>query len=157
MFRHLVVTGRSRLALCLARIPAGLAIIVPLVAIGFTIVCGVCAFAAPTTLNYQGVNVPAGLSRAGLEHWAADHAGVIVCDFPYNGPIVANAPCGPNGAPVGFKSGPIVNGAPSSDTPQQSTTAALKAQAIQIADQDYADYSAHFLSPPTALMVQAGL
>ena len=55
MFRHLVVTGRSRLALYFARIPAGLAIIVPMVAIGFTIVCGVCAFAAPTTLNYQGV------------------------------------------------------------------------------------------------------
>jgi hypothetical protein len=35
MFRHLVVTGRSRLALYLARIPAGLAIIVPLVAVGF--------------------------------------------------------------------------------------------------------------------------
>ena len=34
MFRHLVVTGRSRLALYLARIPAGLAIIVPLVAVG---------------------------------------------------------------------------------------------------------------------------
>ncbi len=31
MFRHLVVTGRSRLALYLARIPAGLAIVVPLV------------------------------------------------------------------------------------------------------------------------------
>ncbi len=42
MFRHLVVTGRSRLALYLARIPAGLAIIVPLVAVGFTIVCAVC-------------------------------------------------------------------------------------------------------------------
>ena len=47
MFRHLVVTGRSRLALYLARIPAGLAIIVPLVAVGFTIVCAVCVFAAP--------------------------------------------------------------------------------------------------------------
>ena len=70
MFRHLVVTGRSRLALYLARIPAGLAIVVPLVAIGFTIVCAVCVFAAPTTLNYDGVNVPAGLSRAGLENWA---------------------------------------------------------------------------------------
>ena len=48
MFRHLVVTGRSRLALYLARIPAGLAIVVPLVAIGYTIVCAVCVFAAPT-------------------------------------------------------------------------------------------------------------
>src|SRR6202035_358081 len=42
MFRHLVVTGRSRLALYLARIPAGLAIILPLIAIGFTVVCAVC-------------------------------------------------------------------------------------------------------------------
>ena len=47
MFRHLVVTGRSRLALYLARIPAGLAIVVPMVAIGFTIVCTVCVLAAP--------------------------------------------------------------------------------------------------------------
>src|ERR1700677_3592622 len=47
MFRHLVVTGRSRLALYLARIPAGLAIVVPVVAIGFTIGCAVCGFASP--------------------------------------------------------------------------------------------------------------
>src|ERR1017187_212953 len=67
MFRHLVVTGRSRLALYLARIPAGLAIIVTLVAIGFTIVCAVCVFAAPTKLNYDGVTVPAGLSRSAFE------------------------------------------------------------------------------------------
>ena len=53
MFRHLVVTGRSRLALYLARIPAGLAIIVPLVAVGFTIVCAVCVFAAPTYAQLQ--------------------------------------------------------------------------------------------------------
>src|ERR1039457_595348 len=73
MFRHLVVTGRSRLALYFARIPAGLAIIVPLVAAGFTIVCMVCVFAAPTQLNYDGVKVPVNLSRAGLESWAANH------------------------------------------------------------------------------------
>jgi hypothetical protein len=36
VFRSLVITGRSRLALYLARIPAGLAIIVPLVALAFT-------------------------------------------------------------------------------------------------------------------------
>src|SRR5579864_5573216 len=71
MFRHLVVTGRSRLALYLARIPAGLAIIMPLVAVGFTVVCAVCVFAAPTRLVYNGVTVPAGLSRAGLQTWAA--------------------------------------------------------------------------------------
>src|SRR5271165_5706939 len=100
MFRHLVVTGRSRLALYFARIPAGLAIVVPIVAVGFTIVCAVCVFAAPKTLNYDGVNVPAGLSRAGLESWAADHAGTVVCDFFYNGPGLPNLPCGPNGLAV---------------------------------------------------------
>ena len=63
MFRHLVVTGRSRVALYLARIPAGLAIIGPLVAIGFGIVCVVCVYAAPTTLNLNGLTVPAGLSH----------------------------------------------------------------------------------------------
>ena len=74
MFRHLVVTGRSRLALYLARIPAGLAIVVTLMAIGFTIVCAVCVFAAPTQVSFQGVNLPAGLSQVGLQHWAADHS-----------------------------------------------------------------------------------
>jgi hypothetical protein len=98
MFRHLVVTGRSRLAIYFARIPAGLAIVVPLVAVGFTIVCAVCVFAAPKTLNYDGINVPAGLSRSGLESWAADHANEIVCDFGYNGPGPGpNIACGPNG------------------------------------------------------------
>src|SRR5256885_7428654 len=52
MFRHEVVTGRSRLALYLARIPAGLVIIVPLVAAGFAIVCTVCVLAAPTELSF---------------------------------------------------------------------------------------------------------
>ena len=57
MFRHLVITGRSRLALYLARIPAGLAIVIAMVAVGYTIVCAVCVFAAPTQLNYDGINV----------------------------------------------------------------------------------------------------
>ena len=92
MFRHLVVTGRSRLALYLARIPAGLAIIVPLVAVGFTIVCAVCVFAAPTRLAINGVNVPASLSRAGLETWAADHADEVICNFDFRiGPSIAGS------------------------------------------------------------------
>ena len=84
MFRHLVVTGRSRLALYLARIPAGLAIVIAIVAVGFTIVCAVCVFAAPTQLNYDGVNVPAGLSRPALDTWAADHADEVICNFNFN-------------------------------------------------------------------------
>jgi len=148
MFRHLVVTGRSRLALYLARIPAGLAIVVPLVAIGFTIVCAVCVFAAPKTLNYDGVNVPAGLSRAGLESWAADHAGLVVCDFGYNGPGLPNVPCGPNG--------PVVT-KPGSHTPGEPTAAQIRAAAIQIARQNYPGYSSDFLSPSISLMIKSGL
>ena len=92
MFRHLVVTGRSRLALYLARIPAGLAVIVPLVAVGFTIVCAVCVFAAPTQLSFNGVNVPVNLSRTGLESWAADHADEVICNFGIRiGPSTPNA------------------------------------------------------------------
>ena len=44
MFRHLVITGRSRLALYLARIPAGLSILLSLGAAGFTVACLVTAF-----------------------------------------------------------------------------------------------------------------
>jgi hypothetical protein len=161
MFRHLVVTGRSRLALYFARIPAGLAIIVPLVAIGFTIVCGVCVFAAPTTLNYQGVSVPAGLSRAGLENWAAGHVNEVVCRFD-TGPIRLNVDCGNGPGPDRIikgpgPNGPIVGGIPAQGIPAPSTPAQLKAGAIQIANEDYADYSRFFLYPSNSLMVKAGL
>jgi hypothetical protein len=44
VFRHLVITGRSRLALYLARIPAGLSILLSLAAVGFTAACLVTAF-----------------------------------------------------------------------------------------------------------------
>jgi hypothetical protein len=159
MFRHLVVTGRSRLALYLARIPAGLAIIIPLVAIGFTVVCGVCAFAAPTTLRYDGVDVPAGLSRTGLEHWAADHADAVVCRFAYDGPIPTNVPCGngPNRGPIITGPAGSVTGGSSGPTLPAPSAAQVRAQAIQIADHNFADYSTHFLSPPTSLMIKAGL
>jgi hypothetical protein len=152
MFRHLVVTGRSRLALYLARIPAGLAIIVPLVAVGFTIVCAVCVFAAPTQLSYQGVIVPPGLSHTAFETWGADHADEVICNFNYNGPITALVNCG-NG-PGG---GPSTRVAPGGAVPQPTSPAVDRAQAVKIADQDYVDYSGHFLSPSISLMVKAGL
>jgi hypothetical protein len=156
VFRHLVVTGRSRLALYLARIPAGLAIIVPLVAVGFTIVCAVCVFAAPTQLDYQGVTVPPGLSHSAFEAWAGDHADEVICDFPYNRPITVNVPCGNGpGGGQGIRVAP--GGAPGGAVPQPTSPATNRAQAIKIADQDYVDYSRHFLSPPISLMVKAGL
>jgi hypothetical protein len=157
MFRHLVVTGRSRLALYLARIPAGLAIVVPLVAIGFTIVCTVCVFAAPTTLNYEGVTVPAGLSLTGLETWAGDHANLIICDFPYSGPIPVSIPCGDGPGGGTIISGPPGSGGAGSGGSGQLTPAEIKAQAIQIAKQDYPGYATLFLYPSDSLMIKSGL
>jgi hypothetical protein len=152
MFRHLVVTGRSRLALYLARIPAGLAIIVTLVAVGFTIVCAVCVLAAPTQLSYQGVTVPAGLSHAAFETWAGDHADEVICNFNFNGQVVANVPCG-NGP-----GGPGVKVVPGGAAQQATTSPAVnRTQAVAMANQDYVDYSSHFLSPSISLMVKSGL
>jgi hypothetical protein len=66
MFRHLVITGRSRLALYLARIPAGLSIIGSLAAVGFTVTCLVTAFLGSPHVA-SAVNVPAGdMVRSGL-------------------------------------------------------------------------------------------
>jgi hypothetical protein len=72
MFRHLVITGRSRLALYLARIPAGLAILVPLVGLAFTMNCLVTSFAGspnPTSVPLYGLDVPAHLDQAELQTW----------------------------------------------------------------------------------------
>jgi len=144
MFRHLVVTGRSRLALYLARIPAGLGVIVPLVAIGYTIVCLVCVFSAPTSISYQGLNAPAGLSSSGFESWAAGHAKPVVCSFPYTGSVPANIPCGHNASspPPGAS---------------QPTPAALKSLAIRMARQNYPSYKTVFLYPSNSLMTTSGL
>jgi hypothetical protein len=146
MFRHLVVTGRSRLALYLARIPAGLAIVASLVAIGYAIVCAVCAFAAPTFVDDSNANIPPGLSQAGFENWARDHATVVICSLPYNGPTPGNVACpGPS------------YWSKSSLAPGQPAPAALEALAIKIAAHDYPGYAGIFLSPPDSLMIEAGL
>ena len=76
MFRHLVITGRSRLALYLARIPAGLAILVPLVALAFMMNCLVTSYESPpnpTSVSLYGVNVPEHLDQAGLQTWLLQH------------------------------------------------------------------------------------
>ena len=160
MFRHLVVTGRSRLALYLARIPAGLAIIVPLVAVGFTIVCAVCVFAAPAQLDYDGVTVPPGLSHAAFDSWATDHPDKVICNFNLSiGPnapnlimdVLNSVPCanGPGGGPVKIGPGP--------QTQPPPTKAQIQTVARLMADQNYADYSGQFISPSISLMIRAGL
>jgi hypothetical protein len=153
MFRHLVVTGRSRLSLYLARIPAGLAIVAPLVAVGFTIVCAVCVFAAPKTLNYDGVNVPAGLSRAGLENWAADHADEVACNFG-----LRLAPSTPDASVIASVMNSLNCGGPvPPNGGVQPTQTQIRAAAIQIARQNYAGYSTDFLYPSDSLMIKSGL
>jgi hypothetical protein len=79
VFRYLVITGRSRLALFLARVPAGLGILLSLAGAGFAIVCLVTAFLG--TPQPRGVSegpassvlVPASLSQPQLQTWIIDH------------------------------------------------------------------------------------
>jgi hypothetical protein len=76
VFRHLVITGRSRVSLYLARIPAGLAILLPLVAIGYLSMCLVTAYEGtkqPTSVNEQGINVPLHLSQSQFENELVAH------------------------------------------------------------------------------------
>ena len=131
MFTQHVVTGRSRVALYLARIPAGLAIITSLVAVAFTIICAVCVFSAPSTFDFQGTTVPLGLSLHGYEAWAADHPNLIICDFPYNGPCPENE--------------------------AQPNTPLSRALAERQAEQNYPTYAVTYNSPPAGLMVRTGL
>ena len=131
MFTQQVVTGRSRVALYLARIPAGLAIVVPMVAVSYTVICAVCIFSAPSSFDFQGTTVPLGLSLHGYEIWAADHPNLIICDFPYNGPCPGNEP-EPN-APLS------------------------RALAERQAAQNYPTYAVTYNSPPSRLMIRAGL
>jgi hypothetical protein len=77
VFRYLVITGRSRLALYLARIPAGLAILIPALAVAFTMVCLVTSYegvAQPATVSVgNGVSIPSQLDQAQLQTWVAAH------------------------------------------------------------------------------------
>lgn len=163
MFRHHVITGRSRMALYLARIPAGLGIIWSTVGVGFAIVCVVCVAAAPRTLSYDGVNVPAGLSQPGLVQWAAANANTVVNNFggdfsPNNQPVSPGCLGGPGPVPIGNSGGgSIGKGGGPSGGQGTCTPAQMRAQAIQLAQMDYADYSRIFLTPPINLMIKSGL
>ena len=93
VFRNLVITGRSRLALYLARIPAGLAILLPVVALAFTLVCLVTSYAGtpqPTSVSLAGVSVPEHLDQAGLESWLLQHPRQVAITLP-SGPATSPA------------------------------------------------------------------
>ena len=70
MFRQLVITGRSRVALFLARIPAGLSVLLPLAAAGFTVTALVTGFLnsppAPGEVVPSAGALAAALTEAGL-------------------------------------------------------------------------------------------
>jgi len=86
MFRHLVITGRSRIALYLARIPAGLAILLPVVALAFTLCCLVTSFEGvpnPTALSVNnGVSIPVNLSGSQFQTWIDEHPQQALRAFP---------------------------------------------------------------------------
>ena len=125
MFRHLVITGRSRPALFLARIPAGLAITVPLVALAFLINCLVTSYQSPpnpTTASFYSVTAPDNLSQAGLQAFLLHNEGQIT-----------------NGFLPGVPGGPGVN-----PTPAQIRTAIDENIATY-----YSDYTAAEISDST--------
>ena len=163
MFRHLVITGRSRLALYFARIPAGLAIVIAMVAVGYTIVCAVCVFAAPTQLNYDGVNVPAGAVAAGPGQLGggARRRGHLQLQLQ-RGPR-AERPAAERALRQRQSSGPPpgtviqTKGGGTITVPATESPAQIRAFAVAVANQDYADYRANFLVPSTSLMVDVGL
>jgi len=131
MFAHQVVTGRSRVALYLARIPAGLAIIVSMVAVACAVICSVCVLSAPGRFDFQGTTVPLGLSLHGYETWATDHRHLIICDFPYNGPCPGNEP--------------------------EPTAPLSTALAVRQAEENFPTYTLTYDTPPVGLMVRTGL
>jgi hypothetical protein len=101
MFRHLVITGRSRLALYLARIPAGLAILLPLVALAFAMNCLVTSYESPpppTSVSLAGMTVPEHLDQAGLQTWLLQHPQQVANGF------IAGRPLGPGATPAQVRS-----------------------------------------------------
>jgi hypothetical protein len=80
VFRQLVVTGRSRLALYFARVPSGLAILLPLVAVAFAFLCCITAYAGTrqsATVVTDGVPIPVNMTESQLETWLVAHPGLV--------------------------------------------------------------------------------
>jgi hypothetical protein len=103
MFRHLVITGRSRLALYLARIPAGLAITVPLVALPFVMNCLVTSYESPpspTSVSLYGLTLPEHLDQADLQSWLLQRPQQVAT----GGLPTPGLPVGPGTAPAKIRS-----------------------------------------------------
>jgi hypothetical protein len=102
MFRHLVITGRSRLALYLARIPAGLAILIPVVALAFIMNCLVTSYESPpnpTTVSFYQVTAPEHLDQAQLQTFLLANTQQVVNGF------LPDVPSGPGTTTAQVRSG----------------------------------------------------
>jgi hypothetical protein len=124
------------------------------VAVGFTVVCAVCVFAAPTRLEFNGVTVPVGLSRAGFESWAAHHPDEVLCDFG-----IRITPSTPNGSTIGsvLQSLPCGPGPGGGQVHAQATPAQIRETARVVAGSNYSAYTRQFLYPSYSLMIKSGL
>jgi hypothetical protein len=148
MFRHLVITGRSRVALYLARIPSGLALLLPLVALGFTFMCLVTTFEGtpqPTSVNVQGVTVPLNLSESQLHAFLLDHASEF-------GPFGGAVKVGPNGGVSISGPGPGAGAGANGPTAQQFVR-----NNFSNLYQDYLEAKVADLNPPANEMIKIGL
>ena len=154
VFRHLVITGRSRVALYFARIPAGLMIIIPVVALGITIVSTVCVMAAPTSSSYDGLSgLPAGMSKAAFVSWAEHHPTQALCGMgnPIQKQSGTQIVCGPNNAIIEVhQSNGLISTTP-------ATSAEITEGAVVSAKLNYVGYSKTFLSPSLKLILETGL
>ncbi len=157
VFRHLVTTGRSRLALYLARIPAGLAILLPLVAVAFAMVCLVTGYEGvpqPAAINVNGFSVPAHLDQAQLEGWVTAHPRQAAQAF-ITGPGPVSVGGGPGSGPAG--NGP--GGGSTGSEPASGPIASGPALRRDIATiySEYVSDEAGQLNPPVNEMVKIGL
>jgi len=138
VFRGLVITGRSRLALYLARIPAGLAVILPVIAVAFTVLCLVTSYAGtpqPTSVSVNSVPIPANFDQAGLQGWIRQH---------------------PQQAAAAFLPGPA---GPAGPTPSSSPapSGAAASQPINVLYAEYTDDEIAGSNPAVNEMVKIGL
>jgi hypothetical protein len=104
VFRGLVITGRSRLALYLARIPAGLAVILPVIAVAFTLLCLVTSYAGtpqPTSVSVNGVSIPPNFDQAELQGWIQQHPQQAANAFPSGPGSSSNPSSGSSAVPSG--------------------------------------------------------
>ena len=92
VFRELVVTGRSRLALFAARVPGGLAFLFPFVAVGFTI-----AAVAAVTLRGDGQSPVAAATIAETAGWVA-----LVMATAYSLALGVSSAFGSRGTAIGI-------------------------------------------------------